>query len=399
MQKMYKKLILVEVNDDKAGKKAGQSNKYYEMIWDGGSTFTVKYGRVESTEQTCTYSYYDWNKKYAEKIRKGYKDVTDMVSVEVEETTSKQQEVEIEKGTDGEVYSFLVAMKRYTDGLVSRTYSVKSDKVSQKQVDEAQKILDELADLGQSKKKNVTLINTKLVELYTVIPRYIKDVRKEILPHIDLDKTIVQEQDNLDAMASQVNMNKKNVIVDKKETKQKMDLLSKMGVEMRTIKPNKEVDEYVRQLTGKKVKAVFEIKKPWEDERFDRWLKGQTNKKTSIVIHGTRCTSVIPILEQGLKVRPASNFQFSGKVYGNGNYFSEECDTSLCYTGNDSDRVLLVYEVHSGKASYNSYANYNQCRDAGYDSFAMKGTANRHMMRVMYREEQARIKYAIWLKN
>ena len=37
MQNRYVKLIMVDENN---------RNKYYEMNWDGGSNFTVKYGRV-----------------------------------------------------------------------------------------------------------------------------------------------------------------------------------------------------------------------------------------------------------------------------------------------------------------------------------------------------------------
>lgn len=63
MQNRYVKLIMVDENN---------RNKYYEMNWDGGSNFTVKYGRVESTTQTATYPYSKWSSKYNEKIRKGY---------------------------------------------------------------------------------------------------------------------------------------------------------------------------------------------------------------------------------------------------------------------------------------------------------------------------------------
>lgn len=125
---------------------------------------------------------------------------------------------------------------------------------------------------------------------------------------------------------------------------------------------------------------------------FTNWLKSQKNQKTTVVLHGTRCTSVIPILEQGLKIRPAGNFQFSGKAYGNGNYFSEQSSTSLGYTGNDNDKVLLVYEVHTGKESKSSFNDYSSCKKAGYDSF------EGGWLRVAYNEQQSRIKYIIWLK-
>ena len=50
---------------------ADNNNKYYEMTWEGGTTFTVKYGRVELTETTMSYPISQWDKKYREKVNKG----------------------------------------------------------------------------------------------------------------------------------------------------------------------------------------------------------------------------------------------------------------------------------------------------------------------------------------
>jgi poly [ADP-ribose] polymerase len=395
MQNKYCKLVLVEVNESGSGK-AAQSNKFYEMTYTGGSSFGVVYGRIESTQTKVSYPYGMWDTKYREKVKKGYKDVTELASVEIVEQKVKPVEyVDIE---DVHVAEFITVMKRYTDGLVNKVYSVKSTSVSKKQVDEAQKLLDELSNLAKSKKKDVTLINTRLVELYMVIPRYIKDVRREILPHIDLEKVLSQEQDNLDAMALQVNINKKSEEVKESKTPKKLSILDQLGVTLNKINSSAEVDKYVKQISGMKVKSIFQVDKPRENQVFENWVKNQKNKDTTVVIHGTRCTSVIPILEQGLKIRPSGNFQFSGKVYGNGNYFSEDWNTSRHYTGNDTDKVLLVYEVHVGKPSYNSASNYSEIQRMGYDSFAMKGQGGLHTMRVMYKEEQSRIKYIIWLK-
>lgn len=381
MSKQYVKLVMVTKDNN---------NKFYEMTHNGGSSFDVLYGRIESSQVRTSYPIGMWNAKYNEKIRKGYKDVTDLIAAEVVvNDTPKIEYVDI---ADPDVAEFITVMKKYTDGLVSRVYSVKSTSVSQKQVDEAQKLLDTLSDLAKAKKQDVTVINTKLIELYMVIPRYIKDVRREILPHIQLDKVLSQEQDNLDAMSSQVNMNKKSEPKTKSDVPKKVSILEQLGVKMRKINSNADVDKYVKQISGMKVKSIFEVDKEKENNIFEKWLSAQTNKKTTVVLHGTRCTSVIPILEQGLKIRPAGNFQFTGKVYGNGNYFSEQSSTSIGYTGHDNDKVLLVYEVHTGKESKSAFNDYSSCKRAGYDSF------EGGWLRVAYNEQQSRIKYIIWLK-
>jgi poly [ADP-ribose] polymerase len=156
------------------------------------------------------------------------------------------------------------------------------------------------------------------------------------------------------------------------------------------------------------VEAIFELSKPEENQIFDGWVNKQSNKQTRTLIHGTRCSSVLSILKQGLKIRPSGNFQFSGKVYGNGNYFSEVVQKSLGYTGYDNDKILLVYEVHTGNPFVydgwyrgNSFdLNYKELQKRGFDSTYVKagnGLLNSEI--IAYNEEQCRVKYIIWLKN
>lgn len=396
MSKQYAKLIMVTPDNN---------NKFYEMKWDGGSNFTATYGRVESTSTTVNYPYSKWNQKYNEKVNKGYKDVTDLVSVEVKEVKTKAPElIDVKEVT---VNKFLVAMKKYTDGLVAKTYSVKADAVSQKQVDEAQKLIDKLVALPD-KTKDVTA-NQLLVELYTAIPRKMGNVKDHLLPNIKLDKILQQEQDNLDAMAAQVSMIKpKTTKKVKEDAKKAQTLLDKLGITMTELKTTpKEIEYLLKQSHGRKVEAIFSVNKPFEDDYFTKWLSAQKDKTTRHLIHGTKCTSVIPILEIGLKIRPVGNFQFSGKAYGDGNYFSEHMQKSLGYTGWDTDKVILVYEVHTGNPFvYNGWyngnsftLNYKELQKRGFDStFVKAGNGLLNSEIIAYNEQQNRIKYIIWLK-
>lgn len=394
MSKQYCKLVMVT---------AENNNKYYEMIYEGGSNFTANYGRVELTKATATYPYSKWSAKYNEKIKKGYKDVTDIVAVDV--TKKDTPATMLGDIADRKVEQFMKKMKAYMDNLVSTTYSVKADKVSQKQVNEAQKHIDTLNKLN---KKDVQKVNEALIELYTVIPRLMSNVKNHLLPVIDLSKTIQQEQDNLDAMAAQVSMITPKK-VDKKD-KKVQNLLDKLGITMKEIKPTKEIQYLVDQCgrgAGAKIETIFEVNKPVEDKIFADWISKQKNTQTRILIHGTRCTSVIPILEIGLKIRPVGNFQFSGKAYGDGNYFSETVTKSLGYTGWQEDKVLLVYEVHTGNPFVydgwykgNSFPlNYKNLSERGFDStFVKAGNGLLNSEIIAYKEQQNRIKYIIWLK-
>lgn len=394
----YVKLIMVTSDNN---------NKYYEMTHDGVSpNFDVKYGRVESTAVTGSYAISEWDKKYKEKVKKGYKDVTEYVTTEV---VAASNPATLGKITETKVEQFMSLMKQYTDGLVAKTYSVKATSVTQKQVDDAQAILTTLKKMTKGSADYMLESNKLLTELYTTIPRRMSNVRDYLLPAIKLEDILQDEQDNLDAMASQVSMVTDSKKPSKKTKKEVKTILDVLGISMKQYAGcPKELEYLIKQVSGRKVEAIFEVNKPHEDTYFDKWMGKQKNKQTRILIHGTKCTSVIPILEIGLKIRPAGNFQFSGKVYGDGNYFSEVVSKSMNYTGYDKDKVLLVYEVHTGNPFIydgwykgNSFSlNYKELQDRGFDSTYVKaggGLLNSEI--IAYKEEQNRIKYIIWLKD
>ncbi|HMS90687.1 MAG TPA: hypothetical protein PKC87_00490, partial [Candidatus Absconditabacterales bacterium] len=275
----------------------------------------------------------------------------------------------------------------------------------------AQTVLDEFDKLD---KKNEKVVNEKLLELYTIIPRKMEKVQNYLLPVLDLDKALEKEQDNIDAMSAKVQMYEQEKANSKdnkdRPVKVRQTVLDVLGLKSMTeIKSNKELDYLITQIGGRtRVEGIFELEKPVENKTFDTWMEKQSNKQTRILIHGTRCSSVLSILKQGLKIRPSGNFQFSGKVYGNGNYFSEVVQKSLGYTGYDNDKILVVYEVHTGNPFVydgwyrgNSFTlDYKNLQQRGFDSTYVKagnGLLNSEI--IAYNEEQCRIKYIIWLKN
>ena len=215
-------------------------------------------------------------------------------------------------------------------------------------------------------------------------------------------------------MSSKVKENEKNKAKLAKVKEQKvleqsfLDILGIENIVSRDPKELTNISYILDQLKGRNIEGVFEVKKSSEDEIFFDWMFDQKNKETRFLIHGTRCTSVLPIIEQGLKIRPAGNFQFSGKVYGDGNYFSEVTSKSLNYTGYDQDQILLIYQVHTGKPfvyegwykGNNFTLCYNELQKRGFDSThvnAGNGLLNSEI--IAYKEQQARIRYVIWLNK
>lgn len=410
MSKEGKYAKLVMVTD-------ANNNKYYEMRESNGR-IDITYGRIELTAVKTSKPIGQWDSIYKSKVKKGYKDVTHLVSTEPDIVITEDK-----PKTDGIsvidcnlTRNFMSIMVSYTNKLVSKTYSVKADAVSEAQVKEAQRIIDALVKMDPSKQEK--LINAQLLNLYMVIPRYMNNTRLHLLPNIKFANAMQQEQDNLDAMAAQVNLIQKEkakaakqAAKAKKKTtkKEEKSILDVLGVKMKEGKVTKDIQYLIDQInkeTHHKIAGILTAEKTSEDSIFEDWLSKQKDKSTRLLIHGTRCTSVVPIIEQGLKIRPSGNFNFSGKAYGDGNYFSEVVKKSLNYTGYDKDKVLLVYEVHTGNPYVydgwyrgNSFTlSYKELNKRGYDSTYVKagnGLLNSEI--IAYKEEQCRLKHIIWL--
>ena len=195
-----KHLVMVE---------AGQNrNKYYDLT-PNGDTWVAKYGRVGSSSQTRTYPKSQFEKKYNEKIRKGYVDQTDLVQdlISVEKPKAKPEYRPIDNPVINEIVERLQSMARK---VISENYTVSSNKVTQAMVDEAQDIITGLLSITDVKQ-----FNDELVRLFTTIPRKMGSVSSYIANKPDdFNKIIHREQDLLDVMKGQVVQKQ---IVDKAE--------------------------------------------------------------------------------------------------------------------------------------------------------------------------------------
>ena len=117
----YAKLIMITENNN---------NKFYEMTENNGN-IDVKYGRVDSSSVSVTYSIGEWDRLINSKKKKGYVEVSDLISVEVKDDTDTP--TVYDKIQDSLVEKFITLMRNYTNNLVTKTYSVKSTSVTQKQ--------------------------------------------------------------------------------------------------------------------------------------------------------------------------------------------------------------------------------------------------------------------------
>jgi len=114
---------------------AENSNKYYRMTDLDNGNFTAEYGRVGVTSATLTYPISQWDSKYNEKIKKGYRDVSDLKATQVDgKITFGSSDVE----------HFYQCFSRYTKENVGRNYTISAGAVTKLMIDEAQGAINDM---------------------------------------------------------------------------------------------------------------------------------------------------------------------------------------------------------------------------------------------------------------
>ena len=161
------------------------NNKYYDMT-PMGSVWEAAYGRIGASPQRRTYSLRDWEKKYNEKLSKGYVDRTWLV----------QDLIEVQPGSDGyrpilqePIAEIVRRLREMARQAVAENYTISSNKVTMAMVDEAQLMLNALVD-----KRSLNDFNLLLAELFGVIPRRMASVRSNLATSVDQFGDIIRRE-------------------------------------------------------------------------------------------------------------------------------------------------------------------------------------------------------------
>ena len=388
-------------------------NKYYNLT-PNGDTWVAEYGRVGSSSQTRTYPKSQFEKKYNEKIRKGYVDQTDLVQdlISVEKPKVKPEYRPIDNPVINEIVERLQSMARK---VISENYTVSSNKVTQAMVDEAQDIITGLLNITDVKQ-----FNDELVRLFTTIPRKMSSVSSYIANKPDdFNKIIHREQDLLDVMKGQVVQKQ---IVDKAEEDDEpinnITVLEALGLEFDEC--SKDDIATIKVALGScadKFHKAWKVKNIKTQARFDKFVEGNNIKDVRLLFHGSRNENWWSIIQSGLVLRP-TNAVITGKMFGLGSYFSPTARKSLGYTsltgsywarGNSTSGFMALMNVAYGKP-YDVYSFNSDFYSLDYDRLQKKcaganclhahaGSMLRNDEIVIYKEEQCTIKYLVELKN
>jgi len=399
-----KKLIMVT---------ADNNNKFYNMKDNGDGTFKVEWGRVGVTSSETTYPISKWDSIYRQKTKKGYKDITEIfVEAGIDEETS------FADITNTQISKLVNALQSYAKGSVKKNYLVTSENVTQKQVDEAQNIIDQIT--SESSQKNVVVenINDLLTDLYSIIPRRMSNVRMHLFNTTEgmnfssdnVNHLIANEQATLDVMAGQVSTIAKTKTVDHKEEK---TLLDAMGITIEQIDAKDK--ETIMQLLGsnaRQFRNAYRVTNLATQSRYDKWVEKSKDKRAFYFWHGSRNENWWSILDTGLVLRP-SNAVITGKMFGYGLYFADKAQKSIGYTslrgsywasGSANKAYLAVFQVHTGNWLHFKTHEYwmydlnekNLKSRGSYDSLFAEGGADlRNNEYIVYNQAQCSVKYLV----
>lgn len=372
------------------------NNKFYNMV-ENGNVIDVTYGRVGCKETHCTYPISKWDSLKNSKIKKGYKEVTNY-KTEVKKSVIN----EIKNDEVKDIVTILLNKARTS---IAENYLVSYTEVTQKQLDEAQNVLNSVLEY-RTKHVPVAELNNRLLNLYTIVPRKMKRVQENLLSTFDttkLKEIIKNEQELLDTMATQVSQN-----VDSTDK----NILEVAGLEMKPV--TKTEEKIIKQKLGNNKSQyirAFKVVNKKTQEAFDKCLQESQNKQTDLYWHGSRTENWWSILSTGLMIRP-SGAVYTGSMFGDSIYFANKAQKSIGYTslsssywakGNDKKAYLALFEVNIGNQKHiyeHTSACYKLCYEQiqkqGFDSvFAHAGKSLKNDEIMVYRSQQCTVKYIV----
>lgn len=406
---------------------AHNNNKFYRMVDLKNGTWGAYYGRVGTRQNECGYSthvdvpyvypMYMYYIKLYEKLEKGYSDVTAL--------HKKMNEIVVTKHTfagisDALVDDLVKRLTAYAQAKIQDSYTVKSEDVTEKMIEEAEKVLDSLA-----KATTVARFNSLLLELFKIIPRRMDGVNgvKNCMAKSDADfQDIIYREDSLlTVMKTAVSAAQKQKGLKDDET----NILDAMGLEIypATDKQKEAVLKHLGDTLKPKVKQVYRVINKTTQKRFDTWLdthRDVNGKKPKVkqFWHGSRNENWWSIMTNGLALNPnrfRQNVVITGKMFGNGLYFAPSSAKSFNYTsfhgtswanGHATTAFMALYataygdpyEVFSWNGSWAGY-NYNRLQQEHPGAGCVHAKASQGMLRndevIFYNESQTTINYIV----
>ena len=310
---------------------------------------------------------------------------------------------QITKATGGKItYDTSTAQFKTAVGVISIT-----------QVDRAAALLSDLSDMVAEDDYDNYDFEDKLNEYLSLIPRDFGRQRHEpqdILPNL---ATVQQENALLDGLRASFAGVQTSIDTAKKttkKTKKKKDLPKVFDVKLQEVTDKKIISEIRKlyQATRKSmhrsndlsVATVYAVDIATMKAAFETY--GKRLKDIRKLWHGTKASNLLSILKQGLIIPPSSSSHCTGRMYGDGLYFSSVSTKALNYAtdfwgyGGSTDRTFMfLANVAMGKC-YITQSGWENYPVRGYDStWAKAGRALHNDEMIVYRTDQANLIYLV----
>jgi poly [ADP-ribose] polymerase len=374
--------------------------------------------------------------KIRQKEKKGYRENKTADSIETVPTTSRIASPKLRDIARKQIKAVNTIVQRLIDYLVgvnahqillatggkitydtsTAQFSTTQGVIIPVQVSRARDLLDELATMvSKSDWDNYTFKN-KLDEYLSLIPRDFGRRRlsqKDILPNLS---AVQKENDILDSLDASFAGLATTDDDDKKTKKKKDDTPKVFDVQLELIDDKKTVDRISRLFRSTiksghvtrnyNVKAIYQVDISTMKARFDKY--GAKLKDIRQLWHGTKASNLLSILRQGLIIPPSHSAHCTGRMYGNGLYFSSISTKALNYatnfwgSGGNTDRTFMFLadvamgKYHIAKDSWCSYpkngsdSTWAKGRDKGG---VHSGVINDEM--IVYNLNQCNLKYLV----
>lgn len=413
------------------------NNKFwYIELYDDGSTIT-RNGRVGATGQVhpkshgsmyAAQSFFD--NMCGQKEAKGYKPLNVIGQINGGRTIQPvsnlgviaRSQIKTNKSVVGKLIDYFTQVNAHnicsaTGGQITFNdhtglFSTPLGIVTQSNINEANRLLVRIGDLVASSNYGYAL-EGMTNEYMMLVPQNVGMRRVDIrsfwrsISDVQRQKSIVDSLEVSLVQATQTPAIK----ADAKEVGQVFD------VQLDLIEDAAVIAEVTRLYNGSRnnnhacshlrVKTVYGVRIATEESAFES--KGKAIGNVKKLWHGTRASNVLSILKQGLVIPPASSPHCTGRMFGNGLYFSDQSTKSLNYAygywggSRDNNCFMFLASVAMGReyVPTDGFQGGHFKPPQGYDSTFAKanysGVQNNEM--IVYRTFQASLKYLIEFTN
>lgn len=381
------------------------NNKFYKMQENSNNTFTATYGRIGLTQTNVTYPMSDWDKKYYEKIQKGYTNQTYLYEKDI------VKKIQCKKKTYKSIINKLMfTLSTYAQTFIRKNYTVDFKTITPSMVEVATTMIDKLGRFVNNGSSDVEDFNEVLLELFMVLPRvmgntksFIAQTEKDFVPIYEREKYFCEQ-----IAGSVTNMKSKT-----NETLDVSDISKKF--KLKAWKCNKEQEEEIKTLMGSnrhKFVAAWRVENEAQRKLFDEYVEKNKITKIKKLWHGSRNENWFNILCSGLLLNPSAIR--TGAMFGHGIYFSQDFDKSAGYTsiknsrwanGDDTTAYLAIMDVAYGEAlnvysyEHHNYTSYNEKEIKSLGKNCLHAHGNNSMLKrdeiVVYNQNASSIRYLV----